>query len=240
MKSLTIEAKVRDIKGSKTAAELRRNGEIPCVLYGGSEVIHFSAPKKSFKALVYTPEFNTVEFDFGGKKVTAVVKDLQFDAITDAVQHIDFLELIPGKKVILDLPVKLTGNPVGIKEGGKLMLKSRKLKVSILPEHLIEHIELECSDMELGDITRVKDLNFDNIEILTAPHIPVAAVLIPRLMKEEVVVAPVAAAVTTEAGATAPAAGAVPGAPGAPAAPGAAPAAAEPAKTAEKGEKKGK
>jgi large subunit ribosomal protein L25 len=235
MKSLTIEAKVRENKGSKYAAELRRKGEIPCVLYGGSETIHFSAPKKSFKALIYTPEFNTVELDLGGKKITAVVKDLQFDAITDAVLHIDFLELIPGKKVILDLPVKLTGNPVGIKEGGKLMLKTRKLTVSILPENLVGHIELECSAMELGDITRVKDLKFDNIEILTAPHIPVAAVLIPRLMKEEVAVAPVTAAAATAEGA-APAAGA---APGAPAAPGAAPAA-EPAKAAEKGDKKGK
>jgi large subunit ribosomal protein L25 len=233
MKSLTIEAKVRENKGSKNAAELRRNCEIPCVLYGGSETIHFSAPKKSFKALIYTPEFHTVELDLGGKKITAVVKDLQFDAITDAVQHIDFLELTPGKKVILDLPVRLTGSPVGIKEGGKLMLKSRKLTVSILPENLVEHIELECSAMELGDIIRVKDLKLDNIEVLTAPHIPVAAVLIPRLMKEEVVAAPVAAAATAE-GAAAPAAGAAPGAPAAPAA------AAEPAKAAEKGEKKGK
>jgi len=231
MKSLSIEAKVRENKGSKTAAELRRNGEIPCVVYGGTETIHFSAPKKSFKALIYTPEFNTAELDLGGgKKITAVVKDLQFDAITDEVLHIDFLELTPGKKVILDIPVKLVGTPVGIKAGGKLMLKSRKLTVSILPENLLGHIELECSAMELGDTIRVKDMKLNNIEILTAPNIPVAAVLIPRLMKEEVVAAPVAAV----AEGAAPAAGAAPGAPaaGAPAA--------EPAKAAEKGEKKGK
>ena len=199
MKSLSIEAKVRENKGSKTAAELRRNGEIPCVVYGGTETIHFSAPKKSFKALIYTPEFNTAELDLGGgKKITAVVKDLQFDAITDEVLHIDFLELTPGKKVILDIPVKLVGTPVGIKAGGKLMLKSRKLTVSILPENLLGHIELECSAMELGDTIRVKDMKLNNIEILTAPNIPVAAVLIPRLMKEEVVAEPVAGAAEPE------------------------------------------
>jgi large subunit ribosomal protein L25 len=156
---------------------------------------------------VYTPEFYTAKINVEGKEIEAVMQAIQFDPVTDALIHIDFLELHPDKKVTLDLPVRLEGIPVGVRAGGKVNQRMKKMRVRLYPKDLLEHITIKIDHLELGKSVRVGDFELPGIEFLNAPHIPIVSVLIPRIAKEETPVAATAAAATTAA---TPAAGAAP------------------------------
>ena len=223
MKTITIEGQLRTGFGKTATCQLRSQEQVPGVIYGGAQEINFHAPAAAFKTLVYTPEFQRAEVKVDGKTYSCILKDLQFDKVTDALIHVDLLELVEDKKVIASIPVHAIGNPKGVKDGGKLHVKLKSLKVKTYPKYLKEHIELNVDDLELNQSIRVEDVKIENYEIMHTPRIPVVSVSITRQVKEEE-----AAAATTAAAATA----AVPGA--APAA-GATPAA--PAATADKGEK---
>jgi large subunit ribosomal protein L25 len=223
MNSIQIKGNSRSEFGKKAAAAIRREGSVPCNISGGKESIRFSADLKSFKNLIYTHEFKVATIEVDGKSVNAVVKEIQFDPITDKIKHIDFIELTENKKITLQIPLSFVGTPAGAKEGGKVLQKVRRLDVRLTPEYIVPSLSINVEKLEMGDTVKVKDLKFDNIEILNAPYMTVVEVNIPRLAKEEVV-APVAAAVVAEAAPVA----------GAPAAPGAAPAAAPEAKPAAK------
>src|SRR6185437_12231463 len=119
-------------------------------------------------------------------------KDLQFDEVTDQLIHVDFLELVPEKKVTVNIPLNFTGVPAGVKEGGKLVVKIKSLKVKTLPKHLLEHIDLDITDLKLNENIRVQDVKADNMEILNSPRIPVASVTMTRQLKQEEAKAPVA------------------------------------------------
>src|ERR1017187_9185468 len=119
MKSIAISGTSRDVTKRKEATTIRRNGGIPCVLYGGSEQIHFAAPELTFKNLVYTPKSYIVDLNVDGKEYKAVMREIQFHPVTDKILHIDFLELKEGKPINIDIPVVLTGSSSGVKEGGK-------------------------------------------------------------------------------------------------------------------------
>ncbi len=235
MKSLTLEAKERKDFGGKQAAQLRREGMIPCVLYGGSETLHFYAPYNSFKSIVYNPEFFTIQITVNGKQYNTLLKEVQFHPVTDKITHLDFLELSPEKKVTAEIPVKLIGQAAGVKAGGILDHKMKRLKVKALPKDLFEHIEINVETLELGKSIKVGDVKFPNVELLNPPYMPIAASYIPRVVEE---VKP-AAAVVAEGEAAAP--GAAPAEGAAPAA-GAKPAEgekkAEPAKAEKKPEGK--
>jgi len=212
MKSINIEGKSRSNTGKKETGTLRKQGNIPCSIYGGKENVNFYAPSTSFKELVYTPEFYTANISVDGKTFSCVMQDIQFHPISDEILHIDFRELNPEKKMILELPVKLEGTPAGAKEGGKIYQRMKRIRVRLLPKDLIEHITVKIDHLTLGKSVRVGDMKMDGIEFLNAPHIPIVSVLIPRVEKEE---APAAA--TTEAAAAtaaAPAAGTTPPAAG--------------------------
>jgi large subunit ribosomal protein L25 len=214
MKSISIEGKIRQSTGKTETRELRRNAQVPCSIYGGNENLNFSAPVTAFKDLVYTPEFYTAKIKLDGKEVEAIMQGIQFDPVTDDLLHIDFMELHPDKKVTLSLPVKLEGIPAGVRAGGKVNLRMKKLKVRLYPKDLIEHITLKIDHLELGKSIRIGDFELPGIEFLNAPHIPIISVLIPRVAKEETPVAATAVAATaaTPAAGTsaAPAAGAKP------------------------------
>ena len=152
MKSITIEGKVRENLGKKASKEIRKQGEIPCNVYGAGENISFSAPSKSFRSLVYTPDFHTAEIKIGDKSFECIIKEIQFEPVTDAIIHIDFLQLVPSKKIVVEIPIRLTGTPVGIKTGGKLIQRLKKLKVKTTPEKLSKAIEVNCENLELTSI----------------------------------------------------------------------------------------
>lgn len=206
MKAINIEGQIRSDIGKKSTAELRKKGNIPCSVYGGEKNLNFYAPKTSFKELVYTPEFYAANITVDGKTYSCVMQDIQFHPITDEVLHIDFRELNPEKKITVELPVKLEGAPIGVREGGKINQRMKRLRVRLLPKDLVEHITVKIEHLSLGKSVRVSEMKLEGIEFLNAPHIPIVSVLVPRVEKEET---PVAAAAETTAAAT-PAAGAAP------------------------------
>ena len=227
MKSITIEGQLRTETGKKATRQLRSQDLVPGVIYGGEKEISFAAPSMAFKTFVYTPEFQKAEIKLDGKTYNCILKDLQFDKVTDKLIHIDLMELVEDKRVIADIPIKFTGVSKGVKEGGHLIIKMKSLKVKSLPKYLKEQIEVDITNLELNGNIRVEDVKEANYEILNSPRIPVASVVLTRQLKqEEATVAPVAG-VAPAAGAAAPAAGTA-----APAAGAAAPAAAK-----EKGKK---
>lgn len=184
MKSVKIEGQIRSARGKKAARAARSEGQIPCVIYGGTETIHFSAPTTAFKALVYTPEFQLAEISVDGKTYRAIVKDLQFDVVTDALNHVDFLELVEDRKMIANLPLKFVGQPEGVKAGGRLEVKLKTVKVRTLPKYLAEHLEVNIDQLQIGGNVRVEDIKVDNIEIMNSPRIPVASVVTTRALRQ--------------------------------------------------------
>jgi large subunit ribosomal protein L25 len=171
--------------GKKATRQLRSQELVPGVIYGGAKEINFSAPAKALKSIVYTPEFMQAEVQVDGTHYTCILKELQFDKVSDELLHIDFLELVGDKKVIATLPLHLTGVPVGVKGGGKLVTKMKSLKVKALPKDLKESITLDISNLELNANIRVEDVKVENMEILNSPRIPIATVVMTRQLKQE-------------------------------------------------------
>ena len=204
MKSITIEGQLRTELGKKATRQLRSQELVPGVIYGGAQVVNFYAPAKAFKPLVYTGEFQLAEIKVDGNAYRCILKDLQFDQVTDALNHVDLLELVEDKKVTADLPLKFVGTPAGVKEGGKLVTKMKSLKVKTLPKYLKENIEVDISNLELNGNIRVEDVNAENMEVLNSPRIPIASVTLTRQLKqEEATAAPAATAAATPAAAPA-------------------------------------
>ena len=194
MKTITIEGQIRTEFGKKATRQLRLEEKVPAVIYGGATEINFAAPATAFKNIVYTPDFMVVEATIDAKVYRCVLKDLQFDKVSDQLIHVDFLELVDDKKVIVTLPLKFTGAPVGVKAGGKLVTKMKSLKVKLLPKYLRENIELDITNLELNENVRVQDVKSDNMEIMNSPRIPIASITMTRQLKQEEASAPKAVA----------------------------------------------
>jgi large subunit ribosomal protein L25 len=171
--------------GKKATRQLRSQELVPGVIYGGAKEINFVAPAKTFKSIVYTPEFMQAEVKVDGTSYTCILKDLQFDKVTDELLHIDFLELVGDKKVVATLPLHLSGIPAGVKAGGKLVTKMKSLKVKALPKDLKESITVDIGGLELNENIRVEDVKVENMEILNSPRIPIATVVMTRQLKQE-------------------------------------------------------
>ena len=194
MKTITIEGQIRTEFGKKATRQLRLEEKVPAVIYGGAKEINFAAPATAFKNIVYTPQFMVVIAKIDGKDYRCVLKDLQFDKVSDELIHVDFLELVEDKKVIVTLPLKFSGAPVGVKAGGKLVTKIKSLKVKLLPKYLRENIELDITNLELNENIRVQDVKADNMEIMNSPRIPIASITMTRQLKQEEAAAPKGAA----------------------------------------------
>lgn len=184
MKSVKIEGKSRSDYGKKATRQLRSEGNVPAVIYGGTETIHFSAPIPAFRTLVYTPDFQLAEITVDGKTYKTILKDLQFDVVTDELNHIDFLELVEDRKVIADLPLRFNGQSEGVKAGGRLEIKMKSLKVRTLPKYLKEAIDVNIEKLELHGNIRVEDVVAENMEVLNSPRIPVASVVTTRALRQ--------------------------------------------------------
>lgn len=204
MKTITIEGTLRKDSGKTATREVRKAGQVPCVIYGGKETVSFAAPEREFKALIYTPEFNTATVKVEGKEFVCVYKELQFDPVTDKLKHVDFLELVPGKDLIVEIPIKLVGAAKGVADGGKIFQKLKKLKVKIPTDKLVGQFDVDVTNLGIGKSIRVAELKFDNVEIITAPNIPVVSVFVPRAVVETPTAAATTAAPAAE-GAAAPA-----------------------------------
>jgi large subunit ribosomal protein L25 len=185
MKTITIEGQLRTESGKKATRQLRSQELVPGVIYGGEKEINFSAPVKAFKNLVYTGEFQVAEVSVEGKPYRCILKDLQFDKVSDALIHVDLLELVENKKVVATLPLKFTGSAAGVKAGGKLVTKLNALKVKAFPKDLTENIEVDITNLELNENIRVEDVKAGAMEIMNSPRIPIASVVMTRQLKQE-------------------------------------------------------
>ena len=185
MKTVTIEGHLRTEAGKKAARQLRSQENVPAVIYGGAQEVNFYASAKAFKPLVYTGEFQIAEVTVDGKMYRCILKDLQFDKVTDALIHLDLLELVDDKKVVATLPLKFVGTSVGVKEGGKLVIKIKSLKVKALPKDLVETINVDITNLALNANIRVEDVKAPGLEIMNSPRIPIASVVMTRQLKQE-------------------------------------------------------
>lgn len=199
MKSITIKGQLRTGFGKAATRELRSQELVPGVIYGGAQEINFSAPATAFKPLVYTPSFQYAEVDVDGKTYKCILKDLQFDKVSDHLIHVDLMELVEDKKVIATIPLKFTGVSKGVKDGGKFVAKINSLKVKTFPKYLKEQIEVAIDNLELNGNIRVEDVKIDNYEILNSPRIPIASVVLTRQLKQEEAAAPAAAPAAAKA-----------------------------------------
>lgn len=185
MNTITIEGQLRTEFGKTATRQLRSEEKVPGVIYGGEKEINFSAPASSFKSIVYTPDFMLAEVKINGSAYRCVLKEMQFDKVSDLLLHVDFLELVEDKKVMVTIPLKLTGIPAGVKAGGKLATKMKSLKVKTYPKFLRENIEMDITNLELNENLRVQDVVAENMEILNSPRIPIASVSMTRQLKQE-------------------------------------------------------
>lgn len=185
MESVKLTGSLRNGLGKKASTLLRRNEEVPCVIYGGSENVYFHAHQNAFKKAIYTDQFVKVIIDLGGKSYETIVKDAQFHPLSDKITHIDFLQLVPGKKVTVEIPVRVHGFSKGVQAGGKLMIATKKIKIKSSVENLVDHIDIDVTELEMGKSIKVKELSIANVEIVTPGNIPVVSVTIPRAARQE-------------------------------------------------------
>ena len=185
MKSVKIEGQVRSEHGKTATRRLRSEGSVPCVIYGGEKEIHFSAPLLAFRPLVYTPDFQLAEITVEGATYRCILKDKQFDVVTDQLSHVDFLELVEDKRITANLPLKYVGQPAGVKAGGRLETKMKTLKVRTLPKFLKEAIEVDITNLELNGNMRVQDVVAENMEVMNSPRIPIASIVMTRALRQE-------------------------------------------------------
>ena len=185
MKSITIEGQLRTESGKKATRHLRSQKLVPGVIYGGSSEVNFAAPAASFKNIVYTSEFMLANVVVNGKTHSCILKDLQFNKVTDELIHVDFLELVQDKKVIASLPLKYVGTPEGVKAGGKLVTKMKNIKIKTYPKFLKEFIEVDLSNLQLNENIRVENIPTENMEVMNSPRIPIASIVMTRQLKQE-------------------------------------------------------
>jgi large subunit ribosomal protein L25 len=180
MKTIELKASLRNGKGKKDAKILRRNNQVPCVLYGGKENIHFYAEDKTFKNLVYTHNIYVINLDIEGKKHQAIMKEIQFQPVTDAILHIDFVEVTSDKPITVGLPVEITGSSVGVRAGGKVRQRKRYVKVKGLIKHLPDTLVIDISDLDIGQSVLAGDLKYDNVDILDQHRALIVGVISAR------------------------------------------------------------
>lgn len=181
MKSITIKGSERENVGKASVRAVRDAGMVPCVLYGGSQPVHFKAEEKAFKNLVYTPNAHTVVIDLeGGKTFNAIIQDIQFHPVSDKILHIDFYELNEKKEIAIEVPVKITGTSPGILAGGTLNLNLRKLKVKALPKNLPDFVEANISNLQMGNKLYVTQVETPNFKLLHPDNTVICQVKISR------------------------------------------------------------
>jgi len=184
MKTFDIKGTLRKDLGKKGSAKLRKNDEVPCVLYGGSENINFYAPTTAFRLLVYTPDVHIVNLDIEGKKCQAIIKDMQFHPVTEKLLHMDLLQIVDGKPITLNIPLKVSGNSIGIKKGGKLNVSKRTLKIKALAQHMPQEVVVDITDLDVAQTIKVGALSAENYQFMNNARETVVSILSSRLTQK--------------------------------------------------------
>lgn len=183
MKTLEIIGYNRANLGKKSSKDLRREGNVPCVMYGGEKQVHFYAPMILFRELVYTPNIHKVLLNIEGEKFECILQDIQFHPVSEIILHADFLQISDDKTIKMEVPVKYVGNSPGVIAGGRLVSKLKKIKVSALPSKMPDFIEVDISELQLGKSIKVGELNITDFEILNSDRSPVASVELTRAQR---------------------------------------------------------
>ncbi len=185
MKSIEVKGTARQIaerssEQSRALKEIRRNNGVPCVLYGGAEILHFTVTNEMLRNLVYTPDIHLVNLDIDGKKIKAIMKDIQFHPVKDTILHVDFYEVDEKKPIVMEVPVQLEGLAEGVKAGGKMTLQMRKLRVKAMYKDMPEKLVVNVSHLGLGKTIKVGELAFEGLELLNVKDNVVCAVQLTR------------------------------------------------------------
>ena len=168
MKTAQLSGSPRENVGKKSASQLRKEGKVPGVLYGGNNQTHFTVEENDIKKLVFSPDVYQIEFTIDGNTVSCVIQDIQFHPVTDRIVHFDLLELSENKELKIALPVRTVGNSVGVRNGGRLSINYRRLPMRALPSALPEFVEIDVTEVEIGDSVRVRDVKISGCTILAA------------------------------------------------------------------------
>jgi len=185
MKSITIKGSKRESVGKKATKALRNAGQVPCVVYGGEEPVHFAADEGEFRHLFYTPDVHTVMIDLGDAgTIRAISQDTQWHPVKEQLLHVDFYQIFEDKEITLGIPVRTVGTSRGVLNGGVLRKNQRKLRIKALPDNLPDYIEIDISKMKIGDKKYVSDIPTDNFEIMHLPHVVVCMIKTSRLAVE--------------------------------------------------------
>ena len=204
MKSVSLSGTLRAYVGKKDARMHRKENKVPCVLYGGKEQIHFVAEEKLLAKIMHTPATYIMNVNVGGTVHDCIIQDVQYHPVTDRMLHVDFLQIIPEKPVIIGVPVKITGTAPGVLRGGRLIKKMRKLIIKAQLKDLPDELTVSLDSLEIGDSIKVSDMKSDNVTFLDPPNSVIVGVRTARAVVEEVK----PGAEGAEAAAAAPAAGA--------------------------------
>ena len=185
MKTFNLEGKSREIIArsadqKRALKAMRKNDEIPAVLYGGEKVVHFAVTNDAVRKLVYTPEIFVVELTIDGETTMAIMKEIQFHPVSDKILHMDFLAVSKEKPVEMEVPVALEGHAEGVKAGGKLTLQMRKLRVKAIYDQIPEKLVINVDNLGLGKTMQVGALHFEGLEVMNAKNAVVCAVQLTR------------------------------------------------------------
>jgi len=190
MKAVQLSGSLRTNVGKVNAKAVREKGNVPCVIYGGKEQIHFEADIRAFKPVIFTPNAHIVEIDLGGKVYRTVLQEAQYHKINDKLIHADFLEIQEGKPVTANIPVVIVGQSEGVKKGGKLVVKMRKLKARGIADKLPDTIEIDITKLDIGGSIAVGDINVADTTLLNAKNVSVVSVTTTRAVAAETNAAP--------------------------------------------------
>ena len=197
MKTIEIKGSLRTELGKKSSKKVRKEGNVPCVIYGKEQNVHFHAHENTFKNLIYTPDAHLVNLDLDGKEYKVVLQDVQFHPVSDKITHIDFIEVFDDKPLVVSLPIKVTGDSVGVKAGGKLRIKKRHLKVRGYVNDIPENLLIDITDVKIHHSVKVGDLTYDKIELIDPKITTVLSVATSRVVTKEEEEAEAAAAAGT-------------------------------------------
>ena len=186
MKEIKVSGQKRTDLGKKASKQLRKEGLIPCNLYGEAQqdgkpvAFSFTAPMSELRKLVYTPHIYVVELVIDGERHTAVLKELQFHPVTDALLHVDFYEVNDQKPITIGVPVKLVGLAQGVRDGGRMNLSIRKINVTAPYQQIPEHLDIDVTALKIGKSIKVGELSFEGLEITTSKDVVVCSVKMTR------------------------------------------------------------
>ncbi|HMR42822.1 MAG TPA: 50S ribosomal protein L25 [Saprospiraceae bacterium] len=184
MESIVVNGSARPNLGKTGAKVIRNEGSVPCVLYSSEGVVHFSTTPLELRDLIYSPDFKVANISVEGATHRCILKAVQFHPVTDAIVHVDFLKLLPGQKIKVEVPLRFVGASPGVKAGGKLIQLVRRIKVKATPEDMVDEVVADISGLELGQSIRVREIKSnEGIEIMNSPSIPVGMIEIPRALR---------------------------------------------------------